>query len=1312
VVLVLAALFHACYSTVRQFPSCTGRLRVCHTGEDAFFQDGEQRCSANKLKRSTVRLTGAGWRSSLYNLWIAQIILEEQMQVPVEIEHVNGGKAYYWEYEDTELDVLDGRLYSWDALHLATNVSMDCGDEARRSIGVPEDLQILNCTENCMPCAHAMLEVWPNGQTENYDHYIMELKTVEDGGRLGAVGEHGWWASKYALEQFPHLASYRGMRDVNSTVLFKRPFTFGEYCMEKFDGWQHIGADPDPFALNSSITAHFCHLFFEFAVLAEYDLVYDLDVDMQWHLNRDAILQRCATNENTTAGILFYNLCTKYHIIPNDLKEALPVAHSQLKRQGYQDFKFLFPGYFAETPDRKGILQSTTSCAPNSTMTKSAGAEIWDVWDRFLEDGYKRFENRDADIISSHGLQLLPTSMWSDVQEVLEVSARLLEDGDQNASPVLVSWYRPSSLFLRHGYRREDQLWGNYTGDFFELSKIQLPDFESAGNCEAKMRSYNEECSASFNLSEFQCGYEKQVLFKAFSIKLEEYASEAYEFLRRFQIGRDAQEEILAANDYDEVYGVSAPTTKARLVVCDWIRNNSEIWSQWIPPTSFEIRCLGELVEIGQVVATCSGHGSCESSDSSLTLHPNAGECRCDKGYRGDDCSNLEEPELLNVSIGTDMLFLAVSAIQFFTLCVVGFFYSLLLKYEKISVVFITSHPFFIRLILLCVTIAASGPSFWAAPTTIVHCLMRPVLIGMPFCVSQTAIFVKLNRKRLRLAMNSSDLWDLLYPLFLFFAGFFIVWFALFTPSVEIVRLDPEVWLKFEACDYGTQLAAFEGLLLVGGSAILLANCKTSYDLRDRPTYFNEGYQIRRTVFLHLLTAVVGYPLTQAILSPREREKYVIITSMTLTNCWIVLSSLLYPKFYVQLYERDRNNYKDGLFHPTGDPSLAIGDPVSNMPRVIGTIRNGIEKQATRRGALVPEKRKSSFFKRSSPAFTARARRMTARSFASRRSVAPINAHERVHQENMVDLAKLEAMRKHDGPVHLTVEEGVVHDPKTLYDPFKRGLAHRSPEMYLILEKRFQIVMRENSELTKIIQEHRIDPLTGEMDEDFQEALHRIKTEHELQTKALRDELNEKIAKVEQGRAEEKRIVERERRQIKAESERERIALRRDVEAQKAQARQQLLTLEEETRILAETLRGTLPPLKRFLSVHNLEIYTELLENDGIVSVEKLLVATEDRLNRIGVKPGHIRKLQRAASALRKSSPGPGWIENVDALTGSTLFINSESGETKWPEPTRHVHVQHVHTSKNQNQEGQGGEPSPDGEEPQQQNQPKSQAPQ
>ncbi|CAK8987923.1 Uncharacterized protein SCF082_LOCUS1171 [Durusdinium trenchii] len=1228
-------------------------------GEDPFHNEpsaGTQFCSENKLERATVILTGGAWWSSVYNMWIAQILLEEQMQVPVKIENVDGGNTQFWEYDETKLDELDGRVYSWDALHLASSGSMDCSFGFKKVYAsAPSDLERKGCTENCVPCAHAMLEVWPHGQEAMYRQYVLENKTVEDGGRLGVVGEFGWWATASELESEPTLASFRGMRDAQATSVFAQPLTFGQYCKRTYSEWQHIASDFNPFALDASVMSHFCHHFFDYAILAEHNVAYSALDDVLYHELRSDMLEKCATFSNTTVGIQFYNLCKEYWIVPDDLKYALPVAETQLIRQGYVSHEFLYRGFFVPKEEMVdgGALQST-ACANSSLMESSPGVETWTAWneDTFGADGYTRFQNFDTDIVQTHNLSLRAHNMRSDVHKTLELSGRMLQEHPDEAAPILVSVERPSSLFQRHKYSLDHEAWGGRTGESFRLQPVLLPEVRGS-SCAADRRPYADRCESAVSplRQDVECGYEPQILYKAFASELKSYAPEAYEFLRRFQLTRDHQEEILATNDFDAWYRDLAPPTRSRQIVCDWVRNNTHVWESWLPFTATKTRCLGEVVSPSNpdLVTECSGHGSCQSSSDDLALHPNAGECNCVPGYTGDDCSGLVDPSAINVEVG-DPAFIVFSALQLLTLAYIETYRRVVKSHAMSSTVFQTANPFFVRLLLYSCALATIGVSLWASPLTKIHCMGRPLFIGGPFLVAQVTVYVKLHRKEARMAMNTENITEVVIPFSAFLLGLFVVWFVLFPPTVQEVRIADEPWHMYESCEYGSRQAAFEGLLLVSSMGLVVNNVKVAFELRHKPTYFNEGGHLVRTCALVAVFAPVTYMFSNILISPDELSKYIFNCSSSLVIVWITLFSLLHPKLRIHWFEPERNTLKAGLYHPTGDKSLALGDPVADIPRQLESeklrsrsLSAGRAADVPRRGGVGswlrslggmgqqrrdPERRAPAGLRNLTRRFT---RMLTLKGSAGQQSVVPVNDHHRVHLENIDALEKIQEFPSEQ------VE--VTQDPVDRHDPSKRSLAYRSPEMYIQLEKRIKVVLRENAELTKIIEEHRIDPITGEMDEDFMEALQRIESEHAERTRRLEREYAAEIDGLQLDRQEERAMLIRDKEQAVEALRREKHEAVLSLKQEQSVQAHKLVQLEKEAKSMADTMRGTLPELSHFLASFQLEQYEQGLRERGLDSTELLILASVEDLRAAGLKVGHVRKLQNVLRSMQSTAP-------------------------------------------------------------------------
>jgi len=58
----------------------------------------------------------------------------------------------------------------------------------------------------------ATLEIWPSGHATDYKKYIAANAGVVDGGKLGVIGQIGWWIPTYMLTAHPELATWEGLK--------------------------------------------------------------------------------------------------------------------------------------------------------------------------------------------------------------------------------------------------------------------------------------------------------------------------------------------------------------------------------------------------------------------------------------------------------------------------------------------------------------------------------------------------------------------------------------------------------------------------------------------------------------------------------------------------------------------------------------------------------------------------------------------------------------------------------------------------------------------------------------------------------------------------------------------------------------------------------------------------------------------------------------------------------------------------------------------------------------------------------------------
>ncbi len=116
----------------------------------------------------------------------------------------------------------------------------------------------------------ASLEVWPGGHGERIAEYIGELGTVEDGGKLGPLGEIGWYVPTYVVEANPALATWEGYMDAAADFA----------TAETGDNGRFLGADPSWYQYDEAIISNLGLPFqvvwagSEEAMLAEVDTAY------------------------------------------------------------------------------------------------------------------------------------------------------------------------------------------------------------------------------------------------------------------------------------------------------------------------------------------------------------------------------------------------------------------------------------------------------------------------------------------------------------------------------------------------------------------------------------------------------------------------------------------------------------------------------------------------------------------------------------------------------------------------------------------------------------------------------------------------------------------------------------------------------------------------------------------------------------------------------------------------------------------------------------------------------------------------------
>ena len=170
----MALLISACGSNLREKIDTPATEEAAAPAEEAAAPAEEAEAPAEEAAAPsgdvTIKLVENPWSGSQVNVAVAKILIEEQLNYPVEIVTVD---------ENAQ----------WSAL-------------------ASGDLD-------------ASLEVWPSGHAENVALYIDEQASVENGGLLGPVGVIGWFMPTYMLDKDPALVTWEGFTKPEAAELFK-----------------------------------------------------------------------------------------------------------------------------------------------------------------------------------------------------------------------------------------------------------------------------------------------------------------------------------------------------------------------------------------------------------------------------------------------------------------------------------------------------------------------------------------------------------------------------------------------------------------------------------------------------------------------------------------------------------------------------------------------------------------------------------------------------------------------------------------------------------------------------------------------------------------------------------------------------------------------------------------------------------------------------------------------------------------------------------------------------------------------------------
>ena len=210
--------------------------RVCSSADEGSTKN----CSPNELDFPEIRLFPGNWESSMFIAWFSQIFLSEILRVPVTIETGDADKNMEFYSPKNDFDY-PSMGYHWKALETASKLA---GDQCPTSK--------LPSATSYKACAHAMLEVWPAGNTENIKNLAGGSGGSPGGGYgeiAGSIGGYGlisWYTFERVIVADPTLKSMYGFTDRSKMAgLFKRPISWYEYCEQSYGTCSQEPIDKD-----------------------------------------------------------------------------------------------------------------------------------------------------------------------------------------------------------------------------------------------------------------------------------------------------------------------------------------------------------------------------------------------------------------------------------------------------------------------------------------------------------------------------------------------------------------------------------------------------------------------------------------------------------------------------------------------------------------------------------------------------------------------------------------------------------------------------------------------------------------------------------------------------------------------------------------------------------------------------------------------------------------------------------------------------------------------------------------------------------
>jgi hypothetical protein len=559
--------------------SCTGKVRVCHDGESPTDANGEPVCNENKMNRPTVIIDAQNWPTTLQNAWMMQVIMQEYIQIPVELNDQRGPEGSSADFYNGTGSLhgvgWNGPAYAFDALREG-NANFTCS--------------------NGRSCAHILTEIW-SGRMADLNRGVLVDRDMAKAGALGVFGRFSWFIQKWVADAYGGF-TYRELNTPAITTQFGKPMTWTEHCAEQAA------------TLTTVQYATTVCKFWADSTSEEWKTAVATTERHGFMVSKSTFTAANVTAA-IAAGVTDIPADPTTHVWAGRLKPyASGKAHIMEAPCGWTTY---FP------------LQMPTVNAEAVQYSYGQMLSLWEVmaYNLNLVDRTQPQANWPSDP------HWYPIIGWWWTPDSMPIKYQYAGEQYKLESVYLEPWNGKCEK------ARQEVFVPRYkTGTAAGYTAI----CKNGAYDETLNPNWRTECGQA--CVDASCDYPADGLQIATAASLATTVPDAMKMLGKFNIDTSVQLGWIGTDDFNSTWQPAKTTAttavagmRSRDIICQYIRENENLITAWLPDTHVFTGC-----RVSSTDPVCSGNGKCMTpADASKP-----GYCQCDAGYNGDQCESTD----------------------------------------------------------------------------------------------------------------------------------------------------------------------------------------------------------------------------------------------------------------------------------------------------------------------------------------------------------------------------------------------------------------------------------------------------------------------------------------------------------------------------------------------------------------------------------------------------------------------------------------------------------------------------------------------